>query len=356
MTLETILITYLKFNLLTLASYFLWDIAQAMQNKFFKHQSAIFQLYVARIFFVSPLALPLAIAWLSLSSPSGELVPAEDYLISTAFVGVEVTILICLMLLAGIVINVSKLWREQVALRELIIESEPLKKIGNVSVVFNTKIKIPFATGFFRRKYIVLPESILLSRRNLHIILKHEGRHIRTGDLYWSLFSRLNSVLCFWNPATYAWRELLHDLQELACDEYVTKQTDVSPDAYARCLLRVAAFEHYEQYSLITPMSLWRHSLRHGAPNLKNRIELLYLETSDGVVRHYLPALAMAGMFIASLLFFGTPQSRAYEFQSEGALQSSNEAGLLQENALGNNQPVLAPTFQPDAFWGMLNK
>ena len=69
--------------------------------------------------------------------------------------------------------------------------------------------------------------------------------------------------------------------------------------------------KHYEQYSLITPMSLWRYSLRYGAPNLKNRIELLYLQSSDGIARHYLPTAAIAGMFITSLLLFGAPQKRS---------------------------------------------
>ena len=27
-----------------------------------------------------------------------------------------------------------------------------------------------------------------------------------------------------------------------------------------------------------------------------------------------------------------------------------------QDNALGNGEPILAPAFQPDVFWGMLNK
>ena len=105
MTAETYLIAYFKFNLLLLASYFLWDIAKILQRKFCKHQSATFQLSVARILFVTPILLPLAISLLSLSSPSSELEPGEELLNTTSFIKIELTTLLYFLLLVGISVN-----------------------------------------------------------------------------------------------------------------------------------------------------------------------------------------------------------------------------------------------------------
>ncbi|MCG8415775.1 MAG: M56 family metallopeptidase, partial [Pseudomonadales bacterium] len=245
MTLAVILLNYFKLGLLVMASYVVWDTATFVQSRFNKGTKANFQLRMARIVFLSPLLMPLIVVLLSVQSPTSELIPIENLQIKSEPMGFAIVITVALLLMVGIVINVYRFAKEFIKLKAIIRESTNLKKLGKVQIVYNPNIKIPFATGLLRTKTIVLPEELILARENLQLVLKHEGHHIRRGDLYWSVFARLVSIVFFWNPAAHAWKRDLHDLQEFACDEYVTSHEGVSRKAYARCLFHVAAYESY---------------------------------------------------------------------------------------------------------------
>ncbi len=352
MALETIFVSYVKFNLLVLLSFVLWETVKFAQEKRGRFDSALFRLRTARFLFISPLLLPVATILLALNSPTPDLMPAEVLAVVSQQTGVNLIALVMTLVVAGILGSAIKLVLELFKLRRLIRESIPLKKQGNISLLYNPGIKIPFATGFLRKKTIVLPEDLLLSRENLHIVLKHEGHHIRSGDLYWSFLARLNSILCFWNPAAYAWKQILHNLQELACDEYLTSKTNITPDAYAECLFSVAAYENYQQYSLVTPMSLWRRATIAQAPNLKIRINLLYSKKAKRKFRFLMPSMTTLCMAVISLVLFGQaiPGNTAENDAARRFSVIDSDRGAAQQE----NDPVIAPTFQPDPYWGPL--
>ncbi len=354
MTIAIILLNYFKLGLLVMASYFLWDAATSIQSRFNKGMEANFQLRIARLVFLSALLMPLMVVLFSIQSPTFELIPTQGLQIESEPKGLAIVSAIALILIVGISINLYRFTKEFTKLQSILRESSNLKRLGKVRILYNSNIKIPFATGLFRTKIIVLPEELILNRENLSIVLKHEGHHIRMGDLYWSIFARIVSIVFFWNPAAYAWKRDLHDLQEFACDQYVTSHVGISRKAYANCLFHVAAYESYEQYTLVTPMSLWRGGLRIDGPNLKNRIDSLYYEKKYGA--QVSPAgFALSGMVIVSILCFGERTQlvnvTAADVNPGNFLQDADSftSGSIQE-------PVLAPGFQPDPHFGRLIK
>jgi hypothetical protein len=67
----------------------------------------------------------------------------------------------------------------------------------------------------------------------------HELAHVRRGDDWWALAGRVVGALTWLNPAVHWVRHELSLSREMACDEWVVRQT-AAPVAYAKCLTDIA--------------------------------------------------------------------------------------------------------------------
>jgi beta-lactamase regulating signal transducer with metallopeptidase domain len=93
----------------------------------------------------------------------------------------------------------------------------------------------------FSRPVIALPRSQMscLPDGQARLVVLHELAHVRRGDDWWALAERIVLALTWVNPAVHWVRRELSLAREMACDEWVVRQT-AAPVAYAKCLADVA--------------------------------------------------------------------------------------------------------------------
>ena len=144
-----------------------------------------------------------------------------------------------LVFLLGALGRLAWLARNIYHLRRLLAQSTEARRIGRTRVLVSDAIEVPFSF-LGRFAYVVVPASILYSRRDFSIALKHELQHHRNGDTLWALFAELLTIPLFWNPAIWLWKKEINELQELSCDEALLGRNKVSMREYGSCLLRVA--------------------------------------------------------------------------------------------------------------------
>jgi beta-lactamase regulating signal transducer with metallopeptidase domain len=101
-------------------------------------------------------------------------------------------------------------------------------------------VESPAVLGFFG-PLIALPRSQVLSLPDgqARLVVLHELAHVRRGDDWWALAGRIVVALTWLNPAVHWVRHELSLSREMACDEWVVRQT-AAPAAYAKCLTDVA--------------------------------------------------------------------------------------------------------------------
>ena len=125
------------------------------------------------------------------------------------------------------------------ALRKTIRASYPWRKIGRVEIRLSDKVMVPFSTRGLRRRYIVIPSSILAESDDLKMALAHEFHHLRHSDIEWEIGLEAIKPLFFWNPAFHIWKRNVEHLRELACDQQILNRKHLDPKIYGECLLRV---------------------------------------------------------------------------------------------------------------------
>ncbi len=368
---EAILIGYLKLNLMLLAAWLLWQGYKIGSGVAGLHWSARAGVQVARLLLLSALLLPLLIVVTGVSSPWSDLIvesfhgagsaallaspAAGNVTAASSIQTVTVLPLMLLMLLMlGCAWQLLKLQQDYRQLRIVISNASVLKHIGHVRVLYSDDIKIPLATGLLASKYIVLPGALLLSQQHMLLTLKHEIQHIRAGDLYYLVLTRLLKISCFWNPVAKAWFEILYQMQELACDEAVTEQKSVSRLAYAECLYSVATNSVPGAYSLCTTMNIWGDCRRERTSKLRQRITAICKQASGASGPNTLGrSLPMFLMSVLAVFLFGATG----EVNSNEASEQTEFAGRAEPIAVGwespSNGPTgLAPRFRPDPDFG----
>jgi hypothetical protein len=93
----------------------------------------------------------------------------------------------------------------------------------------------------FSSPVIALPHAQVsfLSGTQRRLVVLHELAHIRRRDDWWALAERIILAVTWVNPVVHLMRRELSLSREMACDEWVVRQT-AAPAAYARCLADVA--------------------------------------------------------------------------------------------------------------------
>lgn len=122
-------------------------------------------------------------------------------------------------------------------IRRLLKRSHIWRRTSRTDVRLSDQIEVPFAVRGLFRRHVVLPSSILIRRQDLRIVLPHEFEHLRRGDVEWELGFEVMRPFFFWNPAFHLWKRAFDRLRELACDQALLSTRQITPMAYAECLL-----------------------------------------------------------------------------------------------------------------------
>ncbi len=127
------------------------------------------------------------------------------------------------------------------------------KGLREVRLCTCDRIDVPVAVGLFD-SMILLPQHLLetLSPQEVDQIMLHELGHLRRADDWTNGLQRLIQALFFFNPAVLYISQQLDLEREVACDDWVLRQTKkVRP--YASCLTRMAEVTAWPHRPLAAP-------------------------------------------------------------------------------------------------------
>jgi beta-lactamase regulating signal transducer with metallopeptidase domain len=147
---------------------------------------------------------------------------------------------LAVLLLAGMAATGFFLFRDIRALNAVIRSGAVVRRIGRVCVVVSETLGSPFSARLGLTAYVVVPADILPRAADYRLALRHEFQHHRQGDTLWAVL--IEGLCClFWlNPAIYAWKKTIVELQEFSCDAALIGQRRVAAQEYGGCLVRVA--------------------------------------------------------------------------------------------------------------------
>ncbi|HEU0141620.1 MAG TPA: M56 family metallopeptidase [Bryobacteraceae bacterium] len=112
----------------------------------------------------------------------------------------------------------------------------------NARLRISPQIRLPVTAGM-RNPAILFPSSLAskLAEEDAHSIWLHETAHVRRWDDWTKLGQRFLEAVLFFHPVVLWVGRRLQFERELACDEWVIRQTG-RPLRYAACLTRLAEF------------------------------------------------------------------------------------------------------------------
>ena len=150
-------------------------------------------------------------------------------------------------------IRLARSWRQKEILRRSVYERElsvgmeritalcrAVFHLERVTLGCSTTVLTPLTIGA-RHPLIVLPEGLHHEAREeiLVSVLGHEMAHVARRDFALNLLCELVRLPVSFHPCTRLLKRQIDRARELACDELVTERL-LTPDAYARSLMRVA--------------------------------------------------------------------------------------------------------------------
>lgn len=109
---------------------------------------------------------------------------------------------------------------------------------NNFQVYQLPNINTPMIFGM-RKPYILIPETLDTTSKELYYILCHETAHYFRHDLAVKFFIQMLCMVYWWNPACVLLKKHMNLLLEMRVDEYVTSKDAVSKAEYLECLLQI---------------------------------------------------------------------------------------------------------------------
>jgi hypothetical protein len=167
------------------------------------------------------------------------------------------------------------------------------------------ELRAPVSFGFLRPAICVPPRALVeLGPDEQATMLAHELAHLMRRDPLWLSLAWLVERVFFFQPLLRVARAELHDLAELACDDWAARRTG-NRLALASCLARIA------EWVVGAPRALPATSMAemHGRCRLAQRIERLLDEeeprAQDDEPRRWGAPLAAAGLGVLVLVVPG---------------------------------------------------
>lgn len=211
-----------------------------------------------------------------------------------------------------------------------ILKEEPTK--SRISLLALPKLQTPLVYRRGLQYWIVLPESLDFSERELFFVFKHELSHIRHHDLTLKTVSSVLCIFYWWNPLNYFLKRNTSLLLELRIDRLLAYSPDAT-SAYLECLLKVAK---QSELGLSSPNALTFCTSNHSL--LTKRFEMLMQQRQRGVwanIKKAIPVLASAALYIGSFFFILEPSYVSPEVE-EYAFQLTEENAYAVENPDGS--------------------
>jgi TonB family protein len=376
---------YLQWNLLLTAAWLMWMLTKVVARSLGAEVGQQRQLVVARFLFTGVLLIVPCVLigsllppdWLATLvtefnrhwlAPGMTIVAGLDHGLEQRYVlgntQMNLSLIFSLALMAGLALQASRLATALRHLRQIIREATEWKHLHGIQLVFSQQISSPFSTCALGRKHIVLPYSLLVSPRNLRLAVAHELQHVRNGDLGWLLIIESVKRLCFWNPAAHLWQFEFDCLQELACDEVLVQEKQISALAYGNCLLEVANGNSGPALVAVSSMVPGLSWLNNHHSQLKHRILML---GQTGNNKHSVLKLTGYGLLLgtgilnATLVVFAAeqgaerrdyiPVSRANPQYPADALEQKQEAWVRIEFAIAADGSVQDAVVLDHCVW-----
>lgn len=268
MDLETILAIYIDINLLLLCTALVWVLARRWMASSEIGKAFTAQFLLLKLLIVSAFILPVALTISANLFNSSETVPttlsdlilaqylqgnvqvSADFLEKVLALRQNVTSQlansshpIVYLLLAGMLatalLMLVRTALTAVKLRKILHSAHEWRSFGNLHFLMSDTVHVPFSTRTLRRKFIVLPSSMLTRHTDTKVALAHELEHLRQSDVDWEMGVALLTPLLFWNPAFHYFKRQLEEFRELSCDQRVLSRGLLRADDYCACLLRV---------------------------------------------------------------------------------------------------------------------
>ena len=181
-----------------------------------------------------------------------------EYIVMPLF---GIWVLAAILLLVRLAINLYRLERLKgdalplpVDYRERLAQWRIADKGGrDVRLCVCDRIEVPVAVGLFD-SMILIPQHLLdsLSQEEVDQIMLHELAHLRRADDWTNGLQRVIQALFFFNPAVLYIAQQLDLEREVACDDWVVRQTErVRP--YASCLTKMAEVTAWPHRAMAAP-------------------------------------------------------------------------------------------------------
>lgn len=269
-----------------------------------------------------------------------------------------------LFALAVLVVFASMCWRLVRCMRgRTELESGPLREVldrlvlqafpagRRIRLYVAPELRAPVSMGWLRPAICVPPRALVeLSSDEQESMLAHELAHLVRRDSLWLSAAWLVERVFFFQPLHRVARAELHDLAELACDEWAARRTG-DRLALASCLARIA------EWIVGAPRALPATSMaeQHGRCRLAQRIERLLddessLAREDGARRWLAPAVATG----LGALVFVAPGVSAPAAEASSAVADSDAAEASEsvaEDSISGDARLDAALDGPSAAW-----
>ncbi len=137
-----------------------------------------------------------------------------------------------------------------------------------VKVIISTEAATPMVMGFLK-PVVILPD-IVLTEKELYVILSHELAHVKRGDLFVKLIVLIAKAVHWFNPTVYILSRHLNILCELSCDEKIVREMDIeSRKYYGNTILSILDYSITKRNSInVACVS----SLCNSKKNIKRRL------------------------------------------------------------------------------------
>lgn len=166
----------------------------------------------------------------------------------------------------------------------------------NIKIGFNNGTTTPIVFGILEH-IVLLPVALCnhISQEELKMLLMHEYAHILRKDFFINLVIELSSVVLWFNPLMYIFKNEINLQREIACDEYVVTNSN-NPIGYSKALVVIAENSIGAKQNL----SLAAHS---NESDLKTRIEFINGINSKSKQKTGQKKIRMACLFIVSSIY-----------------------------------------------------
>lgn len=210
------------------------------------------------------------------------------------------------------------------------------------------ELRTPMSCGFVRLSICVPPRALEeLGPDEQESMLAHELAHLMRRDSLWLSLAWLVERVFFFQPLHRIARAELHDLAELACDDWAARRTG-NRLALASCLARIA------EWIVGAPRNLPATSMAelHGRCRLAQRIERLLEDdgerSGDESARRWLAPVAASGL---GALVLVAPGVSAPATRAAAAAEANSAPSAAVSAPAANDSPidVLLPEFDEPA-------